>query len=161
MDGLKLGANTLSAGGKSLTLANYSIKGPIISGAQIKPFYCETETFKLPGYAPAGGQRGSDAGLTTDHTLGKPIDADCSVKTRVDYVYMSKTSNEFAPLADPKSTPADLATTTTSTGATVPFIVRVETGTIIAASTRTPSCSIPPATWARRLFRRPRAGTII
>ena len=133
--GLKPGKNQLRVSGGatgSLELTDYSIKGPIFSGAQIKPFICQTDTFKLPGYAPAAGTRGSDAGLDNapGTTLGKPIDADCSIKTRVDYVYMSRTAKKFVPLTDPKSTPADLATTTTSTGATVPYIVRVETGTM-------------------------------
>ena len=73
-------------------------KGPIFSGPQIKPFICQTDTFKLPD--------GS--------TLGAPIDVDCSVKTRVDYVYMSSTTNKFVALTSITSLPADVATTTTS-----------------------------------------------
>ena len=166
--GLKLGKNQLKVSGGasgSLELTDYSIKGPIFSGPQIHPFICQTDTFKLPGYAPAQGTRGSDAGLDNapGTTLGKAIDADCSIKTRVDYVYMSKTSKKFVALADPKSTPADLATTTTSTGATVPYIVRVESGTMNRgiyqnavlfnpASDAAPTPFSPPKGWNHRLI---------
>ena len=36
--GLRLGANTLAAGGQSLVITNYSIKGPIVSGPHVTPF---------------------------------------------------------------------------------------------------------------------------
>src|SRR5882672_2120057 len=72
---------------------------------------------------------------------GKPLDATCSIATRVDYVYKSTApaapagrgrgaAMVFKPLPDPKNLPPDVAMTTTTTGAQVPFIVRVETGTI-------------------------------
>ena len=61
--------------------------------------------------------------------LGNPLDADCSVATRVDYVYRS-TAATFKALPAGPSYPADLVQTTTSQGKTVPYIVRVETGTI-------------------------------
>jgi hypothetical protein len=99
--------------------------GPVISGPHEQPFICETEKFTLM----SGG------------TLGKPLDANCSVVTRVDYVY--KSTNPAAPAGrwprrrhglqatrDPKNLPADVAMTTTSLGKQVPFVVRVETGTI-------------------------------
>ena len=124
------GANTLVAtAGKAtskLTVVNHPIAGPVISGPHEQPFICETEKFKLM----AGG------------TAGKPLDANCSIATRVDYVYKSTAAappagrgrgadeTVFKPLADPKSLPADVAMTTTSLGKQVPFIVRVETGTI-------------------------------
>src|SRR5207302_3746457 len=80
--GLKLGANVLKAGGASLTLTNHPISGPIFSGPHEMPFTCMTGKFTLPA---------------SKETLGAPIDADCSVKTRVDYVYRSK-RGEFKPL---------------------------------------------------------------
>ena len=68
---------------------------------------------------------------------------DCSIATRVDYVYKStapalrrpaaavvRLSSIFKPLTDPKNLPSDVAMTTTSLGVQAPFIVRVETGTI-------------------------------
>jgi Tannase-like family of unknown function (DUF6351) len=116
--GLNLGQNVIRvvAGGATLAqlqLTNYSIKGPIISGPQIQPFICQTQTFKLP-----------------DGTfLGAPLDSDCSAPTVVTYVYMS-TAGAFTPLPSTASLPSDVAMTTTSAGVTVPYVVRVETGTM-------------------------------
>jgi hypothetical protein len=117
--GLKPGQNALRvvANGASLAqlrLTNYSIKGPIVSGPQIQPFICQTQTFKLP-----------------DGTfLGSPLDTDCSAPTMVTYVYMSTTNGAFEPLPSSATLPGDVAMTTTSVGVTVPYVVRVETGTM-------------------------------
>jgi hypothetical protein len=168
VEGLKIGKNELKvtgAGTGALELTDYSIKGPIISGPQIKPFYCETKSFTLPGQPPAKGTRGADANLVValGTSLGQPIDADCSIKTRVDYVYMPKGGSAFVPLANPKAMPANMSMTTTSTGAAVPFIVRVETGTMNRgiyqnailfnpASDAAPSPFAPPKGWNHRLI---------
>jgi len=129
----------------SLTVTNYPITGPVFSGPHETPFYCMTTQFKLPA-------------STT--TLGAPLDANCSIATRVDYVYKN-TAGTFAPLP-PGGYPADLAKTTTSTGKTVPYIVRVETGTIDRGIYETavlhdpttqaaPTPFNPPAAWNQRL----------
>ncbi len=161
--GLQLGENSLVAVGgnggskdrgeednrtTALTLTNYPIAGPIFSGPHEQPFICMTATFPIP--ATISGQ-----------TLGPSLDADCSAATRVDYVYRS-TAGSFKPLSSPPSYPADLAQTTTSEGKTVPYIVRVETGTInrgiyetailhdpIAEAAPTPFA--PPRAWNHRL----------
>ncbi|MCC6984155.1 MAG: hypothetical protein IT535_12855 [Bauldia sp.] len=149
VEGLDLGDNLIEVTGPnglsaSLTVTNYPITGPVFAGPQEQPFICQTDAFEI----------------SEGVTLGAPIDDDCSVVTRVDYFYRS--GNEFKPLPDPTQRPADLATTTTSTGATVPYIVRVETGTInrsiynIAmlhdpASDGEPSPTNPPAGWNDRL----------
>jgi len=97
-----------------LKLTNYPITGPVLSGPHMTPYICQTEQFLLP-----------------DGTaLGAPIDADCSVTTRFHYVYKATTGTTFIPLPTTTSVPPDAAQTTTSTGETVNFIVRVETGTI-------------------------------
>jgi len=119
--GLNLGENTLRVraghdhdASAELRLTNYSIKGPIVSGPQIQPFICQTQTFKLP-----------------DGTfLGPPLDADCSAPTVVTYVYMSTVTGAFKALPSTTTLPSDVATTTTSAGLTVPYVVRVETGTM-------------------------------
>jgi hypothetical protein len=168
VEGLKIGKNELKvtgAGTGALELTDYSIKGPIVSGPQVKPFYCETQSFTLPGYPPAKGTRGNDATLVVapGSSLGQPIDADCSIKTRVDYVYMPKGGTAFVPLANPKVAPADMSMTTTSAGASVPFIVRVETGTMNRgiyqnailfnpAKDAAPSPFAPPKGWNHRLI---------
>src|SRR5690606_3380835 len=62
--------------------------------------------------------------------LGAPSDSACSVPTRVDYVYRSTTDGEFHPYPGEGDAPSDVASATTLDGVTVPFVVRVETGTI-------------------------------
>ena len=121
--GLDLGENSLSVSttdGESdeeaaqLSLINHSITGPVFSGPQEKPFICETRNFNRPAGLPR---------------LGAPLDPQCSITTRVDYLYKS-TDGKLKPLPNPSTYPADVANTTTSTGATVKYIVLLETGTI-------------------------------
>jgi len=108
--GLRTGRNLLTASARgrfaALTVTDHPITGPVFSGRQQLPFFCQTTAFGL-------------AAATMP---------DCSAPTVVSYEYFS-TSGAFVPLADPSSRPADLATATVN-GRTVPFIVRVETGTI-------------------------------
>ena len=59
-----------------------------------------------------------------------PLDADCSVKTVVAYVYKPVDGKGFKPLPSLTRLPPDVAQTTTSLGERVPYVVRVETGTI-------------------------------
>jgi hypothetical protein len=149
--GLVDGNNTLvaSAGNANakLTVVNHPNTGPVISGPHEQPFICETEKFKLM----SGG------------VAGKPLDADCSIATRVDYVYKSTAGGDLKPLPDLKQLPADVATTTTSIGTGIPFIIRIETGTInravyeIAmpfnpALDREPNFNTQSTSWNRRLI---------
>ncbi len=110
--GLSLGANTLTASGggakTTLKLTNYPITGPILSGPHMTPYQCETE----------------------ESGLGKPLDADCSATTKIEYFYKPAGGGAYKPLANPASPPSDVATTTTIDGKTTPFIVKVESGTI-------------------------------
>jgi len=160
VDGLRLGENTLVAEGANgrsgkhqrtavLKVTNYPITGPIFSGTHETPFFCMTQNFRVPSAA------------TSTQTLGAPLDSDCSAATRVDYVYRS-TAGTFKLLPSPPVHPADLALTTTSQGKTVPYIVRVETGTINRAIYQTavlhdptteppPTPFAPPAAWNHRL----------
>jgi hypothetical protein len=141
-----LGPHNQTALSARLTLTNYPITGPIFSGPHEEPFYCMTQLFTLPA---------------SMQTLGQPLDADCSIATRVDYVYQT-TGGVFQPLPSLTSYPADLARTTTSQGKMVPYIVRVETGTINRGIYETavlhdptteapPTPFNPPAAWNRRL----------
>lgn len=97
-----------------LTLTNYPITGPIISGPHQTPFYCQTATFLLPDGT----------------TLGAPLDDDCTVAPVVTYMYLRTGATALTPLPDTTQLPADVATTTTLSKATVPFVVRVETRTV-------------------------------
>lgn len=112
--GLAAGPNTLAVAtvaGRprgTLQIVNHPRTGPIFSGPQITPFECRT----------------------VESGLGQPVDMSCSIATRHDWFYFN-TSGARLPLADPLGPrPADLATTTTTAGLTVPFIVRVESTTI-------------------------------
>ncbi|MEX2131055.1 MAG: DUF6351 family protein [Pseudohongiellaceae bacterium] len=94
----------------NLTLINHPITGPIVSGPHFSPIRCQTE----------------------ESELGAALDRNCSATTRVSWYYKSSTAEgDFKPLENPLAAlPADLASTTITTGATVPYIVRVEAGTI-------------------------------
>ncbi|HLZ77353.1 DUF6351 family protein [Phenylobacterium sp.] len=108
--GLEVGKNTLSATAgaakATLTLTDYPLAGPIVSGPHIMPYECRTE----------------------ESGLGKALDADCSAAPRTDYFYRT-TGGKFETLANPADRPADLAMTAVE-GVSVPYVVRVESGTL-------------------------------
>ena len=128
VEDLKLGANVVEAkaGGSRarLRLVNHPIAGPVFSGPHQQPFVCQTE---FSG-------------------LGKAVDADCNAPTRVEYFYKSTEKSRpadakkrqtpgdlavgFKPLNTSAELPPDVATTTTTDGKRLKYIVRVETGTI-------------------------------
>ena len=126
VEGLRPGKNLLEVRrGHNLAahaeLTNYAITGPVFSGPHQKPFACEPQSVKMD----------------------PPLDADCSLPTKVTYYYRS-TGGPFAegPVAPPTNRtnfkpydpaaprPADMAQTTTTDGRTMDFIVRREVGTI-------------------------------
>ncbi|MGH9855822.1 MAG: DUF6351 family protein, partial [Blastocatellia bacterium] len=115
INGMVVGENTLIAKIKSpkaaqasLKITNYPITGPILSGPHLTPYECRT----------------------VESGLGQPLDANCSAKQKVEYFYRAS-NNTFKPLADPTGPrPSDLINTTTNDGKTVPYIVRVDSGTI-------------------------------
>ncbi len=142
------GNNPDAIGSATLELTNYARTGPMFSGPQQMPFTCQTDTFVLPD----GSTR-----------LGAALDTSCSANTRVDYVYRTNAATpSFVALPSRTALPADLATTTTTDGRTVPYIVRVETGTLNRAIYQTavlhnpvsepePSFTAHPAGWNKRL----------
>lgn len=114
VEGLKLGENTLtvkSTSGKpaegALTVINHPITGPILSGPHLTPYECRTE------------QSG----------LGAPLDMNCSAEQRIDYFYRAD-DDSFKPFDPTEAYPEDLVHTTTNAGKTVPYIVRVDSGTV-------------------------------
>ncbi|GHF60796.1 hypothetical protein GCM10017566_37680 [Amycolatopsis bartoniae] len=136
--GLRDGRNDVVATthGRSakLRVTNHPITGPVFSGPQQQPFYCETTAYGLP---PAQ----------------QPL---CGAPTQVTYQYRT-TAGAFASLADPAARPADLATTTVN-GRSVPYVVRVERGTIdravyeiAALYDGQPSPFAPDRSWNGRL----------
>jgi hypothetical protein len=150
--GLAIGRNELKVSGwgvrdQVLVLTNYPITGPIVSGPHQVPFVCQTDGFKLPD--------GS--------TLGPATDANCSAASRVQYVYLPNGAKDFKPMPGTSAIPADAASTTTTAGKSVPFVVRVETGTmnrgiyqnlVLHDPTRDPAPTpfTPPPAWNRRLI---------
>ena len=113
--GLNEGANKLKATTKEtkpslnaqLHVRNLPSFGPTFSGPHQRPWICETAASGL-GDPPASGP--------------------CVAPTRYDWFYRT-TEGQFVPY-DPEDPPADVAQTTTIDGATVDYIVRVESGTI-------------------------------
>jgi hypothetical protein len=84
-----------------IRLVNHPAGGPVFSGPQLEPWTCQ-----------AGA-----------------VDKHCDQPPSFKYLYMStNTTKRGLQPYDPSNPPADVARTTADRGATVPFIVRVETG---------------------------------
>jgi hypothetical protein len=118
-----------------LRVTNHPITGPVFSGPQQLPFICETQAYGLP---PA-------------------TSPDCAVATQVSYLYKN-TAGAFVGLTDPTVVPADAATAQVN-GRGVPYVIRLEQGTIdravyqIAAlyDGTDPTPFRPEGSWNRRL----------
>src|SRR6185295_15484897 len=108
-------------------------------GSQTTPWICATPT---PVAASGNTPASNASGLSTF-----AIDAQCNIATEYKLFYRTTTVGCSTSLPDPSppaapptnncfkpytlgSAPADLATTTTTNGLTVPYIVRVERGTL-------------------------------
>jgi hypothetical protein len=98
IDGARHGAHT------RLTITNFPSGGPVFSGPQVTPWVCTTD----------------------DNGLGAPQDTQCGAPPVHQFFYR-RTSGGLAAY-DPANPPADVATTTTDQGVTVPYVVRQETG---------------------------------
>lgn len=137
--GMDLGANTLMATVRTsdhtptsaaLQAINHPITGPMLAGPLMTPYECRT----------------------VQSGLGEPLDANCTAARRIDWFYRSSDGG-FKPLADPLARPADLVTTTTNAGVTVPYIVRVDSGTVnrtiyrIAMLDDPSAATLDPAAW--------------
>lgn len=130
---------TSPSGRATLQVTNSPRSGPLFSGPYETPFTCQTDTFRIFANGPF---------------LGAPLDANCSAATRVDYVYRNSAGN-FVALPSTTAVPADAATTTTSDGRTVPYIVRLETGTVNRAIYQTAVLHNPAAEAAPSPTQRP------
>ncbi len=122
-----------------LRITNHPIGGPVLLGSQTQPWICATPT----PVAESGNTPASNAsGLTTF-----AIDVQCNIATEYKLFYRTTTAGCSSALPDPSpptapptnncfkpytvgTTPPDLATTMTTHGLTVPYIVRVERGTV-------------------------------
>jgi Tannase-like family of unknown function (DUF6351) len=148
LTGLRVGKNLFvaDANGRgegrpraSLTITNHPRGGPVILGSQTTPWICATPT---PVAESGNTPRSNASGLTTF-----AVDAQCNIATESKLFYRTTTAGCSSALPDPSpptpaptnncfkpytvgTTPADLAMTTTTTGLRVPYIVRVERGTM-------------------------------
>ena len=158
---LPLGASTVAVSvGDSrteLSIVNYPITGPIFSGEHQQPYFCLSQLALDGEGQPRRFAIGN--GEFLEHSV---TDSDCSLPTRVDYVYHSTDSDAgFKPLLDLGAQPQDLAFTTTNENQDAPYIVRIETGTINRAiyqiailhdpASAMPSALNPSAQWNGRL----------
>jgi hypothetical protein len=98
-----------------LTLVNYPLAGPIFSGPHQTPFVCETPAFKLPD--------GTFLGLG-------PVGPDCAAPTNVQYLYKSTADGKLKPYQANSVPAGEIAKTTIKDGASVDYIVRLETGVV-------------------------------
>jgi hypothetical protein len=153
--GLAIGENGLRAKvpngpGARMTNTNYPIGGPLFSGPQVQPWVCTTKVANPPANNP---------------DLGDPIDAQCNIAAPV-YRYQYRTLAGGFATYDPANPPpaAQIATTTTDEGLTVPYIVRIERGVInrgkydiaYLADPANPTAGWTPwnipASWNQKLF---------
>jgi hypothetical protein len=174
-------ASSLGAFGGRLTITNAPRQGPVLSGAQITPFYCATPTAQATsGTTPATNASG----------LSAQPDASCNIATETKLYYRTTTAGCstssvpdpspsvsgtattipatptvangcFKPYVAGSARPADMATTTTDAGVTVDYIVRVERGTmnrgiydIVALfdPTKPWTATAPQAAWNGKLY---------
>lgn len=144
VSGLRAGKNTVAARladgrGARLVVTNHHRGGPVFSGPQVQPWICTTE----------------------ENGLGPPKDAKCNGDTVHTYQYKSAATGQFMAY-DPESPPPSgmVAQTTTDEGKTVPYIVRVERGTlnraiydfaVLAEPGKQPQPWASPAAWNHKL----------
>jgi len=183
--GLLEGKNTIyavtdTAYASTLVVTNAPRHGPILSGALTTPFYCATPTPQVVnGNTPATNASG----------LASAPDANCNIATEVKLYYRSTTTGCSLALPDPTPsmsatattvpaspippanpcfkpytvgvTPPDLASITTDTGVTVPYIVRLERGTmargiydlaVLFNPAQAWAANAPQAGWNRKLY---------
>src|SRR5438034_3036583 len=147
VSGLVEGRNDFAAGeshgGREvrLVITNHPVGGPVLLGSQTTPWICATPTpVPASGNTPASNA----SGLTT---FADPADPQCNIATEYKLFYRTTTAGCSSALPDPSppappptnncfkpytpgTTPPDLKMTTTTAGLTVPYIVRVERGTL-------------------------------
>ena len=128
-----------------LTVRNHPRSGPVFSGPQQQPFVCTTarvglgqpivdnqDAIGIPvAREEAAGNYPSDGrGYPTAEAEIVGWSKDCAARPRVEYQYRT-IGGAFRPLASlAEPLPADIATTTTLDGESVPYIVRFERGTL-------------------------------
>ena len=143
--GLRNGQNVLEARlsdgqGARLTITNHSKGGPVFAGPQVPDWTC----------------------TTAENGLGQPTDAACNAPTKISYMYQPRGASAGSYKAyDPGNPPSDVATTRTDEGKTVPYIIRVEEGTldrsiykvmVLADPAKPWTATTPQPAWDRKLL---------
>jgi hypothetical protein len=134
VDGLQEGDNTLLVRHPDhgtlarLTLTNHPVEGPMFSGPHQYPFVCTTvsELGKQP-LVDTDGEEGFPVRDNEDNLIG--LSRDCGLEPYTEYWYRT-TGDQYKPLPEGDSRPADMATTMLTDGREVDFVVRWERGTI-------------------------------
>lgn len=162
LNGLNVGRNTITAradGARAadLIVTNAPRGGPVLAGTQLMPYVCAT---REPRAATATTAATNASGFSTE-----AVDAQCNTASETQYFY--RTTQVGCSLANPHPTPAvnscfmpytvgspapdDLAMTTTESGMTVPYIVRVERGVINRGIYETAVLVDPAKPWVNGL----------
>jgi hypothetical protein len=174
---------------RSLTIVNHAITGPVIAGPHQTPFVCETESFGLgPALdsnctvktrveyfyrvrTPATAMLERPASAPPAAAAAAPANPAANSAAALAAVDQAAPAagggggnaqnNPYRPFDPNAPRPADLATTTTTDGRTVPYIVRREMGTInravyVIAFLHEPGTPLPDpwtsGTWNGRLL---------
>jgi len=145
LDHLAVGRNVIVAEAEGaiaaeLVVTNAPRGGPVLAGPQLMPYVCATREVRTATAATAATNA---SGFNTE-----AVDDQCNVATEVSFFYRTTQAGCsmaspnpsppatapanacFKPYAVGAPVPADLATTTTDKGLTVPYIVRLERGVI-------------------------------
>lgn len=137
VDGQNIIQATIRGGpGAQLVVTNAPRHGPVLSGAQVKPYYCATP-------APVAGS--GIVPTTLPSGLSTMPDANCNIQTEYTLYYRKAGAPAGCSTAMPNPTPSatscwglwtaatppgEIASVTTDHGVNVPFIVRLERGTM-------------------------------
>ena len=138
VEGLQVGENLITARAgnfsAALTLTNHQRGGPVFSGPQIQPWICTT---------PVAHTGDADTPFTSASGLsGNATDEQCNITSEVKHYYRTteqcgrnpQNPRQFTPCFKPydllAERPNDLAVASNQQGESIPYIVRVERGTI-------------------------------
>lgn len=145
LDQLAIGRNVIVAQAKGAIAAELAVTnaprgGPVLAGPQVMPYVCATRVARAATPTMAATNA---SGLSTE-----ALDEQCNVVTEMSFFYRSTQAgcSMGSPDPSPPATapanacfkpytvgapvPADMATTTTDKGFTVPYVVRLERGVI-------------------------------